>query len=377
MKLKWYLSLFIVAIVPSSAMAQVSIGPEFGSLAASPNAIVFTNNATAGDFIFLDVESNFGATFTEVALEGTGAIGYIDGANWLLGISGSAPTGAGDVVVLNLETASYGEALANLTDVRDLAIIQQNGLFDALVADRANDTVHLISDILGSPNTIDITPSSIAGNVGIQGLIALDNTLYFLYDESPEGGFGEDELIIVEGLTSESQTTRVSWNDIGSAGAGLNTDELSVDFHNGLAIRQPDENTIIVYLSNFGAFSENQIIEVTWTNSGSGFDFSSPTSAILFKEGNLFDAIDENNGDADVPTGLLNARGVTVMPGATAADDRLVIWVDDSETNDTYMVIYDFASESFSLFGNNTLEIVLENSHVENWSIQDYLTPIK
>lgn len=366
----YFLTLVAVILFPAAALAQIEIGPEYGSLATAPDTIVFTNNASPGDFAVLDVAADSGFIATGVALEDTGAIGYITGTQWLFGMTSAAETSPGDVFVFDAGTATIGSPLANINDVRDLAVIDQGSRFDAIVSDRANDTVHLITDILGTPSTTEITPTSIAGNVGIQGLVALSDSLYFLYDELPEGGFGNDELIVVEGNTPDATTTRISWNDIGSAGAGLNPDELSVDFHNGLAVRQTDDSTIIMYLSNFGTFSENQIIEVTWTDSGNGFDFSTPSSQVLITEPDLFNAVADNNGTADDPIALMNSRGVAILPGETAADDRLVIWVDASEGGNTYMVIYDIADKTFSLFGGDALEMILDTTDVLDWPIR-------
>lgn len=369
MKQKYFLALALVALMPMAAVAQLSVGPEFGSLATGPGTIVFTNNATEGDVVVLDVENDSGVILTGAALNSTGAIGHITESQWLFGMTSAAETGAGDLYIFDSEATTLSSAIANINDVRDFAVLDQGGQFDAIVADRQNDTVQLLTDILGSPATTDITPSSIAGNVGIQGLVALSDELYFLYDELPEDGFGSDELIVVEGTSTDAATTRISWNEIGSAGADLNTDELSVDFHNGLAVHQPDDATIVMYLSNFGTFSESQVIEVTWTDTGDGFDFSSPTTSVLITEPNLFNAIADNNGSAEDPVGLINSRGVSLLPGETAADDRLVIWADDSEDQDTYMVIYDIADESFSLFGGDALESVLEGTKVSDWKL--------
>jgi hypothetical protein len=200
--------------------------------------------------------------------------------------------------------------------------------------------------------------------VGIQGLVALSDSLYFIYDEMPEGGFGEDELIVVEGKTADAKTTRLSWNDIGSAGADLDTDELSVDFHNGLAVRQPDPSTITMYLSNFGDFSFSQIVEVTWIDSGSGFDFSAPVSSVLFTQDDLLAAIVNGNPAVPGPEGLPNSRAVAVLPGETPGEDQIVIWVDDPANNDTYILIYQISSGTFELFGGDVLEKVLENTGI-------------
>ncbi len=370
MKGKFLVTLVAVAVLPVAALAQTAVGPEYGSLATAPDTIVFTNNATAGDFYVLDVAANSGAIVAGgEALEDTGAIGYLGGANWLIGKTSDAASGAGDVLVFDAGSATVGSPLANINDIRDLAVLHQGSQFDAIIIDRANDTVHRMTDVLGTPSVSDITPDSITGNVGIQGLATLSDSLYFLYDELPEGGFGSDELIVVEGNTTAAKTTRLSWNDIGSAGAGLSSDELSVDFHNGLAVRQPDPSTITMYLSNFGPFSDNQVIEVTWTDSGSGFDFSAPTSSVLFTEIDLFNAIDQNIGSGVPPADRVNSRGVAILPGETAADDRLVIWVDDSSNNNTYMLIYDIAAESFSLFGSNALEELSYATDVSEWQI--------
>ncbi len=369
MNFKHFLALAVIAAFPAAALAQVSVSPEYGTLATAPDTIVFTNNATPGDFVMLDVAADSGSITEGAALEDTGAIGFISGTSWLFGMTSDAASGAGDVFVFDAATATVGSPITNINDVRDLAVIDQGTQFDAIVPDRANDTVHLISDILGSPSTSEITPTSIAGNVAIQGLVTFSDSLYFLYDELPEGGFGNDELIVVEGNTSDSSTTRISWNDIGSAGAGLDTDELSVDFHNGLAVRQPDSSTTTMYLSNFGTFSGNQIIEVTWTDSGNGFDFNSPTSSVLFTETELFEAVSNNNGSAEDPVSFMNSRGVAILPGATATDDRLVIWIDDSDTGDTYMLLYDISDESFSLFGGDALERVLDTTGITSWSV--------
>jgi hypothetical protein len=365
MRLKVFVVLASSLFLCSVVSAQVPVAPEYGTLTAGPGEIVFTNNATSGDFVLLNSVTNSGRFATIEALENAGAIGHISASKWLIGMTSDAPSGAGDVFIFDEATSEIGNPITNVNDVRDMAVIDQGNQFDAIVADRENDVVHFITDLLGSPSTQEITPSSIVGNVGIQGVVALSDSLYFLYDESPEGGFGDDELIVVEGNDSNAQTTRISWNAIGSAGAGLSTDELSVDFHNGLAVRQPDESTIVLYLSNFGAFSENQIIEVVWNDAGNGFDFSTPTTSILFTESDLYDAIAENNGDAADPISILNSRGVTLLP-----EDQLVIWVDDSDNGNTYMVLYDLTSESFSLFGGDALEILLEGAAVTDWSIQ-------
>lgn len=363
------LMLAAIAAFPAAVGAQTAVTPEYGTLTAGGGSIVFTNDGVPGDFVQLDAAGGGVSIVNDPALENAGAIGYLEGSNWLFGMTSDAPTGPGDVFVLDAGTGTLGPPIANLTDVRDLAVIDQGTRFDAIVADRANDTVHLITDVLGSPSVGGITPSSIAGNVGIQGVAALSDTLYFLYDELPEGGFGADELIVVEGNTPDAETTRISWNEIGSAGAGLNPDELSVDFHNGLAVRQPDDSTITMYLSNFGAFSGNQIIEVTWTDSGSGFDFSAPVSSVLLTETGLWNAIAENNGDAPDPLELANSRGVAILPGATPAEDRLAIWVDDSGNNDTYILIYGLSDGSFSLLGGAALETVLDETAAGGWRL--------
>lgn len=370
MNRKYFLVFILVVAFPFTVLAQIPVDLGYGTLATGLNTIVFTNNA---NFIQLNVAARTSSIASSAELEGAGAIGYLAGTKWLIGMTSDAGTGPGDVFVFDAQTATVGPAKANITDVRDLAVIDQGGQFDAIVPDRANDTVHLITDVLGTPVTSEITPSSIAGEVGIQGLVALSDSLYFLYDELPAGGFGNDELIVVEGNTTDAKTTRLSWNDIGSAGAGLDTDELSVDFHNGLAIRQPDPSTITLYLSNFGAFSDAQIVEVTWIDSGNGFDFSAPVSSVLFFEVDLLEAIANNNPTALVPEGLANSRAVAILPGETPGDDQLVIWVDDSANNNTYILIYEISSGTFTLFGGDVLETVLETTVITDWLPERYL----
>jgi hypothetical protein len=361
---KYFVALIVVVAFPFAVLAQTTVNLDYGTLATGPNTIVFTSDA---NFIKLNVAAGTSSIDSVAELDDAGAIGYLAGSSWLIGMTSDAGTGPGDVFVFDAQTATLDPATVNFNDVRDLAIIDQGGQFDAIVPDRANDTVHLITDVLGAPVTSEITPSSIAGNVGIQGLVALSDSLYFIYDELPGGGFGSDELIVVEGNTADAKTTRLSWNDIGSAGAGLDTDELSVDFHNGLAIRQPDPSTITMYLSNFGASSPAQIIEVTWIDSGNGFDFSAPVSSVLFFEVDLLEAIVDNNPTALVPEGLANSRGVAILPGETQGDDQLVIWVDDSANNNSYVLIYEFSGPAFTLFGGNVLETVLETTVITDW----------
>jgi hypothetical protein len=367
---KYFLALIVVMAFPFAVLAQTPVSPAYGTLSTGPDTIVFTNSATPGDLIILNIATGTSSIASAVELEGAGAIGYLTDTKWLIGMTSVAGIGPGDVFVFDAQTATIGPAKVNSNDVRDLAVIDQGGQFDVIVPDRANDTVHLITDVLGTPATSEITPDSIAGNVGIQGLVALSDSLYFIYDELPAGGFGNDELIVVEGNTTSAKTTRLSWNKIGSAGAGLGTDVLSVDFHNGLAVRQPDPSTITLYLSNFGAFSDKQIIEVTWIDSGNGFDFSAPVSSVLFTENDLFNAIVDNNPSAFFPEGLLNSRGVAIIPGETPDDDQLVIWVDDSTNNNTYMLLYEIAAETFTLFGGDVLESALETTGIIDWSMR-------
>jgi len=370
MNRKYFLVLIIVVAFPLAVLAQTPVNLSYGTLATGPNTIVFTSSA---NFIQLNVAAETSSIDSVAELEFAGAIAYLAGTNWLIGMTSDAATGPGDVFVFDAQTAMVDPATDNFNDVRDLAVIDQGDRLDVIVPDRANDTVHLITDVLGTPVTSEITPGSIAGEVGIQGLVALSDSLYFLYDELPEGGFGNDELIVVEGNTADANTTRLSWNDIGSAGAGLITDELSVDFHNGLAVRQPDPSTITMYLSNFGAFSPCQIIEVKWIDSGNGFDFSAPVSSVLFFEEDLLEAIVDNNPTALVPEGLANSRGVAILPGETPGDDQLVIWIDDSENNNTYILIYEFSSATFTLFGGDVLERVLETTVTTDWLPERHL----
>ena len=366
----YFLVLILVVAFPFSVLAQTPVNLDYGTLATGPNTIVFTSNA---NFIQLNVADGISSIDSVAELDDAGAIGYLANTNWLIGMTSDAGTGPGDVFVFDAQTATADPAKANFNDVRDLAVIEQGDQFDVIVPDRANDTVHLITDVLGTPVISEITPSSIAGNVGIQGLVALSDSLYFIYDELPGGGFGSDELIVVEGNTTDATTTRLSWNDIGSAGAGLSTDELSVDFHNGLAVRQPDPSTITMYLSNFGAVSEIQIVKVTWTDAGNGFDFSAPVSSVLFLEDDLFSAIVDNNPTALVPEGSANSRGVVILPGETPGDDQLVIWVDDSANNNSYVLIYDISSGTFELFGGDVLETVLETTVTTDWLPERHL----
>jgi len=361
MKFKNFLVFILVVAFSCAALAQSPVSLDYGTLATGPNTIVFMNDA---QFIQLNVADGTSSVDSVADLERAGAIGYLAGTEWLVGMTNDTETNPGDVFVFDAQTAMMDTAEVNLNDVRDLAVIQQEDRLDAIVPDRVNDTVHLITDVLGTPATSEITPGSIAGNMGIQGLVALSDSLYFLYDEMPEGGFGSDELIVVEGKTADAKTTRLSWNDIGSSGAGMGTDELSVDFHNGLAVRQPDSSTITMYLSNFGAFSEIQIIEVKWVDSGDGFDFGAPVSSVLFFEDGLLEGLAYNNPDVILPEGLSNSRAVAILPGETPADDQLVIWVDDSESDNSYILMYEFSSATFSLFGGNVLETVLETTGV-------------
>ncbi len=370
MNRKYFQVLLVVVAFPFAVLAQTPVDLAYGTLATGPNTIVFTNS---GNFIKLNVADGTSSITSAAELGAAGAIGYLAGTEWLVGMTSDAATGPGDVFVFDAQTATVGAAKVNLNDVRDLAVIDQGGQFDVIVPDRANDTVHLITDVLGTPVTSEITPSSIAGNVGIQGLVALSESLYFIYDELPAGGFGNDELIVVEGNTTDAKTTRLSWNDIGSAGAGLGTDELSVDFHNGLAVRQPDPSTITLYLSNFGAFSEIQVIEVKWIDTGNGFDFSAPVSSVLFEETDLLEAIADNNPTALVPEGLTNSRAVAILPGETPEDDQLVIWVDDSANNNSYILIYDISSGTSTLFGGDVLETVLETTGITDSLPERYL----
>jgi hypothetical protein len=370
MNIKYFLVLILVVAFPFAVLAQTSVGLDYGTLATGPNTIVFVSNAK---FIQLNVAEGTSSIDSVAELQAAGAVGYLAGTKWFIGMTSDAGTGPGDVFVFDAQSAAAEPATANFNDVRDFAVIEQGDQINVIVSDRANDTVHLITDVLGTPGTSEITPSSIAGDVGIQGLVALSDSLYFIYDEMPEGGFGNDELIVVEGAGADAKTTRLSWNDIGSAGAGLATDELSVDFHNGLAVRQPDPSTITMYLSNFGAFSDIQVVEVTWVDAGDGFDFSAPVSSVLFFETDLLEAIVNNNPDALAPEGLSNSRAVAMLPGETPEDDQLVIWVDDSENNNSYILMYEIASGTSTLFGGNVLEIALETTGVTHGSPEKYL----
>ena len=370
MNRKYFIVLIVVVTIPFAVLAQTPVSLEYGSLATGPNTIVFTSDA---NFIQLNVADGTSSIDSVAELEYAGAVGYLAGTSWLIGMTNDTEATPGDVFVFDAQTVTLNPATANFNDVRDLAVIEQGDQFDVVVPDRANDTVHLITDVLGTPVISEITPSSIAGEVGIQGLVALSDSLYFLYDEMPGGGFGNDELIVVEGNTTDATTTRLSWNEIGSAGAGLGTDELSVDFHNGLAVRQPDSSTITMYLSNFGDFSDIQIIEVRWIDSGNGFDFSAPVSSVLFLEVDLFSAIVDNNPTALVPEGKANSRGVAILPGDTPREDQLVIWVDDSANNNSYMLIYEISSATFELFGGDVLEAVLETTGITDGLPERYL----
>ncbi|MDZ7314837.1 MAG: T9SS type A sorting domain-containing protein [candidate division KSB1 bacterium] len=357
-----YLTIFLTAAGFSFTLsAQTPVEIYYGTLATGPNSIAFIDDMK---FVKLDVMTEISTIISASEFGGSGAIGYLTGSEWLIGKTSDAKSNPGSIFVLNDRTGAISPPKGNFNDVRDLAVIDKGNRLDAIVIDRAKDKVHLVTDVMGTAVSSEITPASIAGKVGIQGLAVLSDSLYFLYDEAPGGGFGNDQLIIVEGSTPAAKTTTLSWNDIGSAGAGLQPDELSVDFHNGLAVRQPDPSTVKLYLSNFGSFSDAQIIEVTWVNSGNGFDFSAPISSVLFYENDLFAAIVDNNPAALVPEGKANSRGVAVLPGETQMDDQLLIWVDDSVNDNTYMLMYKFSDGSFSLFGGDALERALKTSRV-------------
>ena len=177
MNRKYFLALMVVVAFPFSVLAQTPVDLDYGTFATGPNTIVFTNNA---NFIKLNVDAGTSSIASAAGLGAAGAIDYLAGTEWLIGMTSDARTGPGDVFIFDAQTAMVGPAKANFNDVRDLAVIDQGDQFDAIVPDRANDTVHLITDVLGTPVTSEITPSSIAGNVGIQGLVALSDSLYLI-----------------------------------------------------------------------------------------------------------------------------------------------------------------------------------------------------
>jgi hypothetical protein len=335
--------------------------PTYGSLASSPDSIVhFDQNPN--DLIVSDPASqtivNLGGV---TGVSNPGALDYVTGSQWLVGLASDAPSGGGDVYVLDAATATIGAAIANLTDVRDLAVTG-TGPYDAFVIDRANDAVNILTDVLGTPGgPIDVTPIS-AGFMDIQGLAVASPTLYFLYDAAPGPGFGDDELIVVDGNTTAAAIARYSWNTIGSSGAGLSADELSVNFHNGLVARQTSDTEVKIYLSNFGAFSANQVIEVTLTDTGSGFTAGSLASSVLFTQTDLFNAVNANadsRGTLPAAAADMNAQGVVLLEGgAGTADDKLGFWVDANAGN-TYFLVYDIAGGTWDVVGNDSADSVI------------------
>jgi hypothetical protein len=117
--------IFIAAVAfPFAVSAQTPVDMGYGTLATGPNTIVFTDHA---NFFQLNAADGTSSVVSAAELEGAGAVGWLAGTMWLIGMTSDAGTGAGDVFVLDARTAAPGPALDNINDVRDLAVIDQGG----------------------------------------------------------------------------------------------------------------------------------------------------------------------------------------------------------------------------------------------------------
>ena len=337
------------------------IEPPYGTLSAGNGLISFMSNRDSGRFFTLDptltsAPASIAPVLTDRARGSrVGAINHVDGDIWITGATNDLAPELDGLVYL-LDYSSAGDALLptalSFTDVRDLDVIPGAvpGTFDALVADRANDSVHLVTDVLGAQvDAGDITPASIAGNVGIQGLVALDRNTYFLYDELPGPGFGDDTLIVVR---NDAVVSTLSWNAIGAAGAGIGTNNLSVNFHNGIAARSVSDTEVNVHLTNFGAFGAEQVVAVVFFGpDAANIDYTTPFSQTIITQAELAAVTGEAPGD-------MNALGVAHDP----ISNRYCVWADGAGGNTYFMTwnatIFDPSETDLRLVGSASLETI-------------------
>lgn len=273
-----------MTIIGGSTLEVIYGGPHaaiYGTFTADNGLVAWMNGNATGEIFAMPATLAAPPSVTPVitnpdALARSGAFAHLTGDLWAVGRT-SDNVGDGELLIANFGTGTVaplvaGGTPANFTDIRDMASIPgaTPGTVDLLVANRAAGTVHYIADAAG-PNPaapVDITPAGLI-ETQLQGLAAVDRNLYIAYDALSGVGFGGQVMRIVE---NDTVVATYSWNQIGAAGAGLGTDQLSVDFHNGMAIRRPNPQTVEVYLSNFGQFGSQQLVRVVFSDPSANVD---------------------------------------------------------------------------------------------------------
>lgn len=232
-----------------------------GAFAVGDGVIVYHDGEPFGTLSGMDVAT--GTFLPDIVvdpgnLDFLGSLAFLGGDLWIGGESAGSGSGADmDLLLINSDTGDV-TVIDTLNSLQDIAVI---GSDRALVADGWNRLLFDVSGI-GTTNTVDdITPTGFGFPEPrtIQGMVALSEDFYILHDDSPSG-FDDDILAVWDG----TDLTDLVFSDI------LPPGQLYPNFHTGLALVQPDPDTIHLYIANFNNFvNEPALVRIEWSQATS------------------------------------------------------------------------------------------------------------
>ena len=221
-----------------------------GAIAAGAGLIAYHDNNNRGTIRAVEVAT--GTLVAEVivdsALENVGSFAYLGNNIWAAPERGVED---GDLLLIDAGAGTVTTAVENLGNVTNLDVVGP----DAVIVGLADgETIYHIADVTGaSPVVTDVTPAGAAGR-DIAGLAAVSQDVYAVLDRSPSG-FNDDIIAIWDG----TDLTDLVLSDIAPPG------ELYPNFHHGMAMIQPDPESLHLYIANFNNFvNEPAFVRLVW-----------------------------------------------------------------------------------------------------------------
>lgn len=235
-----------------------------GAFAAANGVIAYHDGGDFGTIAGVEVNTgNFiPSIVTDGAIGALASLSHLDGDLWIGGASLDDTNGADMDLFLIDSNAGTATVIDTIKSMQDVAAISATS---ALVADGWNRLLYLAEDVTTTYSKTNITPTGwgFPAPKTIKGMDALSDDFYVIHDTSPSG-FDDDIIAVWDGTS----ITELVLSDIAPAG------ELYPNFHTGMALLQPDSNTIHLYIANFNNFAnEPALVRIVWTQQASVSDW--------------------------------------------------------------------------------------------------------